>query len=86
MSEETYHHDDLVKQHVPQSLPDQRRVRIRQLRYASNMIHPINMLRHPRRRNVPIIILQCAKVDKRYRNVPVFALGRICYSSQLLAV
>lgn len=76
-NELTYHHDDLVEEHVSQCFSHERRIRVSQLRNAADVIHTVNVLRYPCSCNVPIIILESGKICQGDRHVPVFYLGRI---------
>jgi len=89
----THHHDDLVvadisgvvhlstahSQHMPQSLLRERLIRIRQLCYPLHMIHAIDMRRHPRSGDIPVVILEFVKICQSDWNMPGLAFGRIRY-------
>lgn len=62
---------------MSERLPRQRRIRIRQLGDSEYMVHPVDVVRHPRRGDIPVIILQRVQVDQRDRDVPVFADRRV---------
>lgn len=45
------------------------------------MIHPIDMGRYPRSRDIPIIILQRVQIGQSDGNIPVVTVGWVGYTS-----